>query len=180
MTYKQVYRLPTGDRIRQGEVLAGVPVVTGLSIIDEETNELLEEEVSLAVVVTPDCDIENYERRLASNGDGGMTSFMLLPLMPRSQVSSTAWKNAHRNSQTSAHVIESCPSECDAAELGFEAAYIDFRWLFAIHPEFLKSALAADLAIRRTQICSPYREHLIQRLMANLSRVALDRDHDTE
>lgn len=179
MTYEQVYRLPTGEHIRQGEILANVPVVTGLSIIDAETNELLEEAVSLAVVMTPDCDIENYERRLAGSGDGGMTSFMLLPLEPQSNISSTAWKAARKNSQSSTHVLEGCEPAHDAAGEGLKALYTDFRWLFAIHPEFLKSALAAGVTIRRTQICSPYREHLIQRLGANLSRVALDRDHDT-
>jgi hypothetical protein len=139
----------------------------------------LEKEVfSFAVVVTPDCDIETHEK-LVRGGKQGMYSYLLLPLVSREAVPSGKWSSAKNNSQPSTQVLEACDAKFDSKAIGLPALYSEFRWMLAVPPEHLYKNLELGTSIRRTQVCAPYRDHMQQRLAANLGRVALDRIHYT-
>lgn len=181
MTYSQVYRLPDGAvRLRQGEIISNFPHIIVDTLATEETAPQLTINIhAFVALVTPDCDIETYERNLAQARGSTMNGFMILPLVARSELSNTQWSPAKSNSKSGQHVLEACKAEYDLTGEGLPALYADFRWMFTVPPEYLKAAVERGVAHRRTQLCSPYRDHLQVRLAAHLSRVALERDHDT-
>jgi hypothetical protein len=176
LTYTQVYSLPSPtELLRQGDVISNFVFPVPLA----GDQQLVTDIFPFAVVVTPDCDIETHEK-LTGEGKQGMYSYLLLPMMPREQVPASKWSSAKRNAQPSTQVLEACDKAFDSEAIGISGLFTEFRWLLAVSPEHLYENLRSGTSIRRTQICSPYREHMQQRLAAHLGRVALDRNHSTD
>lgn len=144
-----------------------------------DESELERKAFPYAVVITPDCDLEAHERKL-KQGEEGLFSIAFLPFYEREAVSQGHWTTAKKNASSSWHVIEACTPEFDAQGLGLPSMLTSFPWIFTVPPRFLFAKIKASETVRRTQLCSPYRDHLQQRFAAHFGRVALEEPHKVD
>jgi len=95
-------------------------------------------------------------------------------------ISKSVWGKAKKNDFAAAHTVESCAADCDALAKGLPPIYFFFKSHFTLPATFVYGQIDAGDVKRRTQLMSPYRDHLQQRFCAYLSRVALEVDHQFE
>ena len=180
------------EPFRQGEILTGVRQHRrSILSLKSQTHELEEIQHPYAVVMSPDCDLEqDFTQRMGEAVKGGSTDrsipdILLLQATTADELRATApagkdiWKRIRQNKDERYHVIERVRPEQDAVGTGLAALGIDFKRYFTVPTDELYLQCEAT-AKRRCHLETPYSEHLNRRFTDFLSRVALPREHQVE
>lgn len=177
MTYSATYRLPESERIRQGEILTNVPEI----VHNEGSTELASVNRGFAAVITPDCDLErDWEKRSEGNRSHLSAISLLVGIngSDRTLIPKALWGKIRKMDHAASHAVEACPVEFDAQSAGLPALVFNFGHVFSLPTSYLYHCLGNGGILRRTQLLSPYRDHLIQRYCSYVGRVALEENHN--
>lgn len=169
--------VPNGP-LRQGEVISGLTEF----IYDPVTEDVDAESHSFCIIASQDCDLlRDYEAR-RDGEESTIRSVLFLKVdskeEARNTINSPTWNKVRHNTTDRWHVLEHAEPAQDLAGKGLPPLVVDFRKFFSMPPgEVYRQLEAAEDALRRSVLLSPYREHLQMRMMTYMARVALDRDH---
>jgi hypothetical protein len=183
---------PTGTPFRQGEILTGIyQHRRSLASLKCRTHELEEIQHPYAVVMSPDCDLEqDFSERMHPSKKEGQSEklipgILLLEAMTADELRSTTppgkdiWKRIRQNKDERYHVLEAVPNKSDAEGSGLPPLGIDFKRYFTVPTDELHEQCATT-SKRRCYMESPFAEHINRRFTDFLSRVALPREHQVE
>lgn len=176
MTYCAPFGKPTFDRVRQGEILSQVPDI----VVNPGTTDVSIVKRTYATIITPDCDIERQWEALQSQKKPQLTSLHFLmgwPSADRNVFPKSVWGKIKKTDHSSIQAIGSCIAEHDLLDEGIPSLSFNFRHLFSIPAELIYAGIRDGTILRRTQLLSPYRDHLVQRFCAYFGRVPLDENH---
>jgi hypothetical protein len=181
-----VYRpSDTHGPLRQAEVLSDVfQYRRSFLSLRAKTHELEEIQHPYAIVMSPDCDLEqDFGSRMGKiKADKTISDILLLQAITVDELRATTpagkdiWKRIRQNKDDRYHVIESADPQEDAIGAGLPALGIDFKRYFTVPLDELYEQ-CANQTKRRCFLDSPYSEHLNRRFSDFLSRVALPREH---
>jgi hypothetical protein len=188
--------VPQGDRLRQGEILAGVvQVCQSLATIGEPEIQVEEITYPYVIVLTQDCDLEqDAQLRQKANQDSGdwadtggrqkLKSVLLCEAFPVADLKSMLppgkdiWKRVIQNKDERYQCIESVPPDLDAANLGIPSLGCDFRRFFTVPADELYRRLDLKRMPRRSRLLTPYAEHLQHRFCSFQARIPLPENHE--
>lgn len=196
-------RSPSGEAIRQGEILTGVRAyqVVAQEMRDEpqtgDDSQFIESiRHPYAVVLTQDCDLAQdfRDRRALSSAEEFKKSHRAIPTIfllevstamelkhdPRRYLNSKEMQQVVRNNHLRYHFIEKTPQESDLAGEGLPELGLDFKRYFTIPTDVLYAQIEKGMCQRRTVLETPYEQHLTQRFSAYFARVALPQDYESE
>jgi len=178
-----------GTPLRQGEILTGIyQYRRSLASLRSQTHEIEEIEHPYAVVMSPDCDLEqDFAERTDSvkkdaQPDKLIPNILLLEAITVDELRATTspgkdiWKRIRQNKDERYHVLEDVPVNGDSDGKGLPALGIDFKRYFTVPTDELHEQ-CGNTAKRRCYMESPYAEHINRRFAEFLSRVALPREH---
>ena len=172
-----MYGRVASDRIRQGEILSNVPEF----VVNPGTEDVAVVPRLFTVVLTPDCDLERdwTARHQGIRSDLRSVTFIVgIDANDRVLIPASAWGRVKKNDQANAHSIEKCEKSDDLGDRGFPPLVFQFKNLFSVPVDLIYSKIKDGSIIRRSQLLSPYRDHLIQRFCSFFGRVALEVDHN--
>lgn len=166
------------EPLRQGEILSSVKYF----MYDEATDEVSAAEYEYAVILGQDCDLDRFHSAELESPD--LAPVLIFPASPttdgreNAQLNSTIWAIVKKNDHQRYHVLQTCPTESDAAEQGIPDLLIDFRRFFVAPYSQIIAQITNGSASRRACLRPPYRDHLQFRAVNYLGRIALDPPHE--
>ncbi|MDP2673713.1 MAG: hypothetical protein Q8Q00_02265 [Dehalococcoidia bacterium] len=173
---------PNSGPLRQGEILADIyehrPLYPAAALAEDSTIEFRSYYHRLAIVMTPDCDLE-WDCQARSETDEAEESDhpQLLPHVLLCDVYGTSeirqrvagsdvWKRIQQNQDERYHHLSASP-------IWLPDIYMDFKKTLALATENLYSGMTSG-GIRRVAVVPPlYLQDLTHRFYGFLSRVAL-------
>lgn len=176
MTYLETFGKPQLKRVRQGELLSSVPEF----VLNPGTIDFAKVTRDFAIIVSPDCDIErNWDARQSETKPElrAFTFLIGIDAGDRSLIKKDVWNRIKKADHSAYHAIEECPAAYDLEGKLIPPLAFSFRHLFSVPAEAVYQGLSDGTIRRRTQLLSPYRDHLIQRFCSYYGRVALEKNH---
>jgi hypothetical protein len=199
--------VPAGDRLHQGEILAGlIQVRQTLESVGTDAAFIKEIAHPFVVVLTQDCDlaqdhtartteaqaIENpalledpeFRKRHDTAPKYKIDNVELCEAVPTPDLRPIAaqqkelWKRVIQNLDPRFQCLEAVPAACDAEGQGFESIGCDFRRSFTVPTDELYKRIQLQQVVRRAYLTQPYAEHLLQRYCNFKARVALPENHN--
>jgi hypothetical protein len=199
--------LELGDRLRQGEVLAGlVRVRQSLMSIGADRVQVDEILHSFAIVLTQDCDLSqdaaarDVEKRASQDSSllndlelrkrheqapkQKLDNILLCEAQFTSEMKGLLppgkdiWKRIVQNKDERYHCLEAVPPEHDSQAQGIPSLGCDFKRFFTVPADEVYSRLELGQLARRSRLVTPYAEHLLHRFCNFQARIPLPENHD--
>jgi hypothetical protein len=178
-------RSANGGALRQGEILTNFTQyqLDVDRLRAQEPIEVVQISHPYVVVLSQDCDLDqDYTRRQNNKIDNLLASVLLCSVAVNDDefrhgigLNTKEWKKVMENREPRLHYLRAVPQADDAHNEGAPDLIVDFRQYFSLPT--LEAYLCAEAARRRCRLDTPYAEHLSQRFIAYMGRVALPLDH---
>lgn len=166
------------DRLRQGEILAGLFQVRQTLATIGAVNAQIEEIVHpFAIVLTQDCDLEQgFEGKLGRVAfcEAVPTTELKSKLPPGKDI----WKRVIQNKDERYQCVESVPAEQDLARQGIPSLGCDFKTFFTVPADEVYRRIELQQISRRSRLVTPFAEHLLHRFCHFQARIPLPENHD--
>lgn len=178
--------VPDGDRLRQGEILAGlIQIRQTLATIGAQNAQLLEIIHPFAVVLTQDCELaQDFAARESGDENRQLPSILVceavatidlkLKLPPGKDI----WKRVIQNKDERYQCLEEVPANQDAASQGIPSLGCDFKRFFTAAADEVYRRIELQQIVRRSRLVTPYAEHLLHRFCNFQARIPLPENHD--
>ena len=180
--------------LRQGEIVSNAIMLRRVwdeqAVAAEKYNEVT---ISLAIVLTQDCDLEqDYRKRfpdLQSTSDKlipsvllGIVTYADDTFARIAQSNKKLWErlNIASNTNPRFHFLQAVEKQHDRVGEGLPELTIDFKNYFTIPTQDLYHDVRIEQTQRRSVLVSPYLEHLSHRFAYYIARVGLPEDHLSE
>ena len=199
--------IPAGERLHQGEILAGLALVR--QVLDSiGTNDIDVSEVSLpfTVVLTQDCDLAQdasartietqafhnpalvndpeFQKKHSIAPKYKVDNVVFCELVTTANLKASAaqqkelWKRVTQNLDPRFHCLEAVPAEHDSLGQGLPNLGCDFKRFFTVATDEVYRRIELGQIVRRTYLKTPYAEHLLHRFCNFLARIPLPENHD--
>lgn len=177
--------------LRQAEILSNVVEhQVNLTSLKNSSNgiKIDRREHPYAIVLTQDCDLDwDYRSRYGSQRNEAKLIPAVLfcevveasQIRHRADINSQVWKKIKVNKDERYQFISETPMNKDLKNQGLPELGIDFKRYFTVPCDELYWQIEAGICNRRTQLMSPYIEHLSHRFCNFLSRIALPQDYES-
>jgi hypothetical protein len=195
-----IYEISSSDgAFRQGEILSDVyALVPGIPGEMPNQASLLSgklERHELSVIVTQDCDLSSdhiFRVQLAELSPLEQKARTLrLKLLPsillcdvtylsKLTVNVDSADRLKKNQDIKYQFLQAVQPDEDSVRLGLESMVVYFNRCYSVPTDDLLARVKSGQTKRRTQMRSPYFEHLSDRLSYYLARVGLPVDHSTK
>jgi hypothetical protein len=195
-----------GERLHQGEILAGViRVQQALASIGAEKVQIDEIVLPFAIILTQDCELTQdadarmveqaavqdpsrlddpeFKKKHESLSKYKIDSIVFCEARSTAELRSVAaqqkelWKRVIQNLDPRFQCLEAIPPEYDAAGQGIPSLGCDFKRFFTLPTDEVYKRIEIGQVGRRTYLLSPYAEHLSQRFYNFQSRIPLPENH---
>ncbi|MGA2584439.1 MAG: hypothetical protein ABSG31_14275 [Tepidisphaeraceae bacterium] len=196
-----------GERLHQGEILAGViHVRQSLDSIGTERVQTNEIAYPYAIVLTQDCDLsqdataretearalqnpslmndEEFRKKHDNGQKHKIENIICCTAQATGDLKSLAaqqkdlWKRVTQNLDIRFQCLEAVPAEQDSARQGLPSLGCDFRRFFTVPTDEIYKRIELGQIARRTHLVTPYAEHLLYRFCNFQARVPLPENHN--
>lgn len=199
--------VPPGNRLHQGEILAGlVRVRQSLDSIGNDNVRVEETTHPFVLVLTQDCDLsqdatargieaqaladplllndEEFRKKHENAPKYQIVNVLLCEAVPTSELKAYVppgkdiWKRIIQNKDERYQCLEAVPSEQDSTSGGVPSLACDFKRFFTVPADEIYKRIKLGQIARRSRLVTPYAEHLLHRFCNFQARVPLPENHD--
>jgi len=187
---EKIYARSSEGALRQGEIISNLgQVILNPDCLLVEGREPVVDPVihPWAIVMTQDCDLDwDYKARQPSPENSKIIpSILFCEVITAEKLAgkiqaSDLWKKIRQNKDERYQYLKKISANDDVLSEGVPALGIDFKRYFSIPTAEVYVRLKHTNAKRRSQLQTPYREHLSERFFYFQMRIALPSEHYSE
>ena len=199
--------VPPGDRLHQGEIIAGlVRVRQVLDSIGSDNFRVEELTFPFVVVLTQDCELsqdamarnievqalnepsllnnEEFRKKHVNVKKYKVSNILFCEAAATNDLKAIVppgkdiWKRIIQNKDERYQCLEATPADRDSATQGIPSLGCDFKRFFTIPADEVYKRIELKQIPRRTHLITPYAEHLLHRFCNFQCRIPLPENHE--